>query len=114
MSDNVINVCLCPGCVNLTQMLPVKKNIYLCRVCHQKFRQYKNGKLMYVPLGIATAMEASKIIIEFSDELIKKPSPQPEEVIFEPEFDIDEDLIGMGEFDFEFDSDTDFDPDESN
>tara|TARA_R100001377_G_scaffold84160_1_gene67096 strand:- start:135 stop:479 length:345 start_codon:yes stop_codon:yes gene_type:complete len=114
MSDNVINVCLCPGCVNLTQMLPVKKNIYLCRVCHQKFRQYKNGKLMYVPLGIATAMEASKIIIEFSDELIKQPSPQPEEIIFERDLDIDEDLIGMGELEFEFDPDTDFDPDESN
>jgi len=95
-------------------MLPVKKNIYLCRVCHQKFRQYKNGKLMYVPLGIATAMEASKIIIEFSDELIKQPSPQPEEIIFERDLDIDEDLIGMGELEFEFDPDTDFDPDESN
>jgi hypothetical protein len=112
--SNVISVCLCPGCASLTQMKPLEKNIYFCRVCNQKFRQYKNGKLMYVPLGVATAMEASKIIFEFTDELIKKPSPQPEEVIFEPEFDIDEDLIGMGDFDFEFDPDTDFDPDESN
>ena len=114
MEDNVISVCLCPGCASLTQMKLIEANIYFCRVCDQKFRQFKNGKLIYIPLGLARSMEASKIIFEFSDELIKRPAPQPENFEFELDKGIEDHETLASIFDFEFDPDSAFDPDESN
>jgi hypothetical protein len=68
-NKNVINVCLCPGCGSLTTMKKVIDDTFFCKLCHQKFKQYKNGKLIYVPLPVAKAMEDSEIIFESDADL---------------------------------------------
>ena len=69
MSDkNVINVCLCPGCGNLTSMKKVIDDTFFCKLCYQKFKQYKNGKLIYIPLHIADAIEKTKEQLMFEFE----------------------------------------------
>ena len=85
MTAEVIDVCLCPGCKHLTVMKQIKEDKYFCRSCKKQFKQYKNGKLIYIPLGLADAIERTKqeLIFEFeSDDGIG-------EIVFEPELDED-------------------------
>ena len=97
--DNIINVSVCSNCRNLTQMKPIKDDVYLCSLCNQQFKQYKNGKLVYIPIGIARAM-GNKISFMFTvDE--KLQNEVTEDISFESDL----------EFDFEFDPE--FDPDET-
>jgi len=81
---DIINVCVCPGCARLTTMKQIKGDNYFCRSCKQKFRQFKNGKLIYIPLTVADAIERAKeqLLFDFDNEEVT-------EVVFEPEFEDD-------------------------
>ncbi len=83
MTD-VINVCVCPGCTRLTTMKQITGDKYFCRSCKQKFKQFKNGKLIYIPLTVADAIERAKeqLLFDFENE-------ESVEVVFEPEFEDD-------------------------
>jgi len=116
--DNVVNVSVCSSCHNLTQMKPIQDDLYFCMICQQQFKQYKNGKLVYIPIGIARSM-GNKVAFVFSpnEELEKELARRMEEddlqkevnddISFETELD-----NGIG-IDFEFDPDLD-DSDETN
>jgi len=66
--NNIINVSMCPGCHKLTSMKHMKGNKYFCKLCKQNFKQYKNGKLIYIPLHIADAIERTKEQLKFEFE----------------------------------------------
>ena len=58
---------------------------YFCRSCKKQFKQYRNGKLIYIPLPVADAIERAKdqLLFEFESDEVSG------EIIFEPEFDED-------------------------
>ena len=89
--SNVIDVSLCPSCDRLTTMKKIKGSNYFCRFCHQKFKQHKNGRLLYIPLAVADAIERTKNQIKFD---------------FAPESPFD---MGMGDIIFEPDLEDDLD-----
>ena len=85
---NIVDVSLCPSCQRLTTMKRIMKDNYFCRVCHGKFKQYKNGKLIYIPLAVADAIERTKEQLKFEFEM----DPQLDMgmgVSFEPDFEED-------------------------
>ena len=98
-------------------MKPLEHNVFFCKLCYQKFKQFKNGKLMYLPLGLAQSMDVNKILFTFDsekiaetvneidriDERLKKIFKDKEES--EPQTD--------DEFEFDIDFEPDFDPDET-
>ena len=96
--DNVIRLCVCPSCRNLTLMKPMKDDIYFCRQCKDRFKQYRNGRLVYIPIAVARELAHNKIMFTFDPDLGLGNSEENEEL----EFDID----------FEPDFDPDFDPEE--
>ena len=51
-------------------MKQMKADKYFCRLCRQSFKQYKNGKLIYIPLYVADAIEKTKeqLIFEFETD----------------------------------------------
>ena len=88
--SNVVDVSLCPSCDRLTTMKKIQKDYYFCRLCNQQFKQYTNGRLLYIPLAVADAMERTKEQLKFE---------------FEQEMDPDN---GMGlSFELEFEDDLD-------
>jgi len=83
--SEVINVCICPGCARLTVMKKIIEDKFFCKNCKQKFKQYKNGKLIYIPLPVAEAIERTKeqLLFEFeSDDGMG-------DIVFEPEIEED-------------------------
>ena len=68
--DNIVEVSMCPSCHRLTTMKQMKADKYFCRLCRQSFKQYKNGKLIYIPLHLADAIEKTKeqLIFEFETD----------------------------------------------
>ena len=87
---DIIDVSLCPSCQRLTTMERITKDNYFCRVCHQRFKQFQNGKLIYIPLAVADAIERTKEQLKFEFEA----DPQLDlfedmNVSFTPEDDLD-------------------------
>ena len=86
--SKVIDVSLCPSCQRLTTMKKIKENKYFCRLCRGTFKQFKNGKLIYIPLAVADAIEKTKEQLKFEFEA----DPQLDmnmDISFEPEFEDD-------------------------
>jgi len=86
--DNIVDVSLCPSCHRLTTMKQIKEDKYFCRKCRQTFKQFKNGKLIYIPLNVADAIERTKEQLKFEFET----DPQLDMgmgISFEPEFEDD-------------------------
>jgi len=86
--SKVIDVSLCPSCQRLTTMKKIKEDKYFCRLCRGTFKQFKNGKLIYIPLAVADAIEKTKEQLRFEFEA----DPQMDmgmDVSFEPEFEDD-------------------------
>ena len=84
----VVNVSLCPSCGRLTTMKKIKEDKYFCRLCREIFKQFKNGKLIYIPLSVSDAIERTKEQLKFEFET----DPQLDMgmgVSFEPEFEDD-------------------------
>ena len=65
---NIVDVSLCPSCQRLTTMSKIKEDKYFCRICHGTFKQFKNGKLIYIPLAVAAAIERTKEQLKFEFE----------------------------------------------
>jgi len=65
---NIVDVSLCPSCQRLTTMTKIKGDKYFCRICRQSFKQFKNGKLIYIPLAVADAIERTKEQLKFEFE----------------------------------------------
>ena len=88
MSADIIDVSLCPGCKSLTTMRRIKDDKYFCRLCKEQFRQYKNGKLIYIPLRVSDLIEqpTEKLKFEFEPD---SSDVTLGDIIFEPEFDED-------------------------
>ena len=85
---NIVDVSLCPSCQRLTTMTKIKGDKYFCRICRQSFKQFKNGKLIYIPLVVADAIERTKEQLKFEFEM----DPQLDMgtgIYFEPEFEDD-------------------------
>tara|TARA_R100001480_G_C4625674_1_gene167063 strand:+ start:54 stop:335 length:282 start_codon:yes stop_codon:yes gene_type:complete len=85
---NIVDVSLCPSCQRLTTMTKIKGDKYFCRICRQSFKQFKNGKLIYIPLAVADAIERTKEQLKFEFEM----DPQLDMEMgmsFEPEFEDD-------------------------
>ena len=84
MTD-IINVCVCPGCSRLTTMKKIAGDKYFCRSCKKQFKQYRNGKLIYIPLPVADAIERAKdqLLFEFESDEVSG------EIVFEPDFEED-------------------------
>jgi len=87
---NIVDVSLCPSCQRLTTMTKIKGDKYFCRICRQSFKQFKNGKLIYIPLVVADAIERTKEQLKFEFEA----DPQLDlfedmNVSFTPEDDLD-------------------------
>jgi len=79
---NIVDVSLCPSCQRLTTMTKIKGDKYFCRICRQSCKQFKNGKLIYIPL------ERTKEQLKFEFEM----DPQLDMEMgmsFEPEFEDD-------------------------
>jgi len=86
---NIVDVSLCPSCQRLTTMTKIKEDKYFCRICRQSFKQFKNGKLIYIPLAVADAIERTKEQLKFEFET----DPQLDMgmgIYFEP--DLEDDL----------------------
>ena len=86
--SKVIDVSLCPSCQRLTTMKKIKEDKYFCRLCRNTFKQFKNGKLIYIPLAVADAIEKTKEQLKFEFEA----DPQLDmnmDISFEPEFEDD-------------------------
>ena len=86
--SKVIDVSLCPSCQRLTTMKKIKEDKYFCRLCRGTFKQFKNGKLIYIPLAVADAIEKTKEQLKFEFEA----DPQLDmnmDISFEPEFEDD-------------------------
>ena len=86
--SKVIDVSLCPSCQRLTTMKKIKEDKYFCRLCRGTFKQFKNGKLIYIPLAVADAIERTKEQLKFEFEA----DPQMDMdmgMSFEPEFEDD-------------------------
>ena len=66
---NIVDVSLCPSCQRLTTMTKIKEDKYFCRICRQSFKQFKNGKLIYIPLAVADAIERTKEQLKFEFEM---------------------------------------------
>jgi len=97
-------------------MKHIEHNVYFCRMCYQKFKQFENGKLIYIPLGIAQSMDVNKVLFTFDSERIADTVEELDKIddrlkkIFknnEPEPQADD------EFEFDIDFEPDFDPDET-
>lgn len=113
--DNIINVCLCPGCSHLTHMKPLEDNVYFCRLCHQRFKQFKNGKLIYIPLAVAETMDDNKILFTFNSDRTAEAMKEMDarlKTIFKKYKD--EEPEPDDELEFDIDFEPDFDPDEVN
>ena len=85
---NIVDVSLCPSCQRLTTMTKIKGDKYFCRICRQSFKQFKNGKLIYIPLAVSDAIERTKEQLKFEFET----DPQLDMgmgISFEPEFEDD-------------------------
>jgi len=104
MEDNIVSVSVCPGCHKLTTMKVTceKESLFYCKLCFEPFKQFKNGKLVYVPIGIARAMN-NKISFVFTPESSLQDSIKN---------DLDD--FDESEFEFEFEYDPEIDPDELN
>jgi len=87
---DIIDVSLCPSCQRLTTMKRIMKDNYFCRVCHGKFKQFKNGKLIYIPLAVADAIERTKEQLKFDFAPDRQLELDAGNVIFEP--DLEDDL----------------------
>jgi len=86
--SKIIDVSLCPSCQRLTTMKKIKEDKYFCRLCRNTFKQFKNGKLIYIPLAVADAIEKTKEQLKFEFEA----DPQLDmnmDISFEPEFEDD-------------------------
>ena len=64
----VVDVSLCPSCQRLTTMKKIKEDKYFCRLCREIFKQFKNGKLIYIPLSVSDAIERTKEQLKFEFE----------------------------------------------
>ena len=85
---NIVDVSLCPSCQRLTTMSKIKEDKYFCRICRGTFKQFKNGKLIYIPLAVSDAIERTKEQLKFEFEA----DPQLDMEMgmsFEPEFEDD-------------------------
>ena len=86
--DNIVDVSLCPSCQRLTTMKKIKKDQYFCRLCREVFKQFQNGKLIYIPLSVSDAIERTKEQLKFEFET----DPQLDmnmDISFEPEVEDD-------------------------
>ncbi len=86
--DNIVDVSLCPSCQRLTTMKKIKKDQYFCRLCREVFKQFQNGKLIYIPLSVSDAIERTKEQLKFEFET----DPQLDMdmgISFEPEVEDD-------------------------
>ena len=84
----VVDVSLCPSCQRLTTMKKIKEDKYFCRLCREIFKQFKNGKLIYIPLSVSDAIERTKEQLKFEFET----DPQLDMgmgISFEPEVEDD-------------------------
>ena len=86
--SKVIDVSLCPSCQRLTTMKKIKENKYFCRLCRGTFKQFKNGKLIYIPLAVADAIEKTKEQLKFEFETDHQLDMNMD-ISFEPEFEDD-------------------------
>ena len=86
--SKIIDVSLCPSCQRLTTMKKIKENKYFCRLCRGAFRQFKNGKLIYIPLAVADAIEKTKEQLKFEFETDHQLDLNMD-ISFEPEFEDD-------------------------
>ena len=84
----VVNVSLCPSCQRLTTMKKIKEDKYFCRLCRGTFKQFKNGKLIYIPLAVADAIEKTKEQLKFEFETDHQLDMNMD-ISFEPEFEDD-------------------------
>jgi len=114
--DNIIDVCLCPGCAHLTQMKLLEKNVYFCRLCLSRFKQFKNGKLIYIPLAVAETLDDDKILFRFNSDRTAEAMKEMDarlKTIFK-KYEDDEEPEPNDEAEFDVDFEPDFDPDEVN
>ena len=86
--SKVIDVSLCPSCQRLTTMKKIKEDKYFCRLCSNTFKQFKNGKLIYIPLEVADAIEKTKEQLKFEFETDHQLDLNMD-ISFEPEFEDD-------------------------
>ena len=86
--SKVIDVSLCPSCQRLTTMKKIKEDKYFCRLCRNTFKQFKNGKLIYIPLAVADAIEKTKEQLKFEFETDHQLDLNMD-ISFEPEFEDD-------------------------
>ena len=86
--SKIVDVSLCPSCRRLTTMKKIKEDKYFCRVCRAAFKQFKNGKLIYIPLAVADAIEKTKEQLKFEFETDHQLDMNMD-ISFEPEFEDD-------------------------
>ena len=86
--SKIIDVSLCPSCQRLTTMKKIKEDKYFCRLCRNTFKQFKNGKLIYIPLAVADAIEKTKEQLKFEFETDHQLDLNMD-ISFEPEFEDD-------------------------
>ena len=86
--SKIIDVSLCPSCQRLTTMKKIKEDKYFCRLCRNTFKQFKNGKLIYIPLAVADAIEKTKEQLKFEFETDHQLDMNMD-ISFEPEFEDD-------------------------
>ena len=69
-------------------MKKIKKDQYFCRLCREVFKQFRNGKLIYIPLAVADAIEKTKEQLKFEFETDHQLDMNMD-ISFEPEFEDD-------------------------
>ena len=74
--DNVVNICLWPSCQSMTTMK---------QIVEEQFKQFKNGKLIYVPLAVSDTVTKFKKQLEEMQE--DDQTDLEFDIEFEPEFD---------------------------
>ncbi len=84
--DNVVNICLCPSCQSMTTMKQIVEDTFFCKLCKEQFKQFKNGKLIYVPLAVSETVEKFKKQLEEMQE-DNDQTDLDFDIEFEPEFD---------------------------
>ena len=86
---NIVDVSLCPSCQRLTTMSKIKEDKYFCRICRGTFKQFKNGKLIYIPLAVADAIERTKEQLKFDFAIDPQLEMDMGNITFEPDFEDD-------------------------
>lgn len=93
-NNNVVSVSVCPSCHKLTTMkASLDDKVFFCVLCFEEFTQYKNGKLVYIPIGLAQAMGNKLSFVFSSDFKLQDEIRDDLEIDFEVDFDFEPDEI---------------------